>query len=241
MAATVVSAPVAAELHSARTAEIRCTLLSRPSHRLLRGRIATVVGAGGLPVAGQGAVEELEPLLAGSAPDVIVLGCDIARADAVVDLRRARRAAPAGRIVVVSPLAHHVGARRALNAGADGFVADGQLEAALVATVRAVHAGQVCAPRDLRRLVVKPSFSHREKEILALVATGATNFEIAARLFLTESTVKSHLASAFEKLGVRSRKDAAALLLDPDEGLQPIALPPLAPPARLTMNTGGSR
>ena len=57
-----------------------------------------------------------------------------------------------------------------------------------------------------------------------------TNHEIAARLFLTESTVKSHLASAFEKLGVRSRKDAAALLLDPEEGLQQTALPQPGPP-----------
>ena len=102
---------------------------------------------------------------------------------------------------------------------------DTRMDTMLVATVRAVHAGQVCAPPELRRLVAKPSFSQREKEILALVATGRTNQEIAAQLFLTESTVKSHLASAFEKLGVRSRKDAAALLLDPEEGLQQTALP----------------
>ena len=48
---------------------------------------------------------------------------------------------------------------------------------------------------------------------------GAPNRQIADRLFLAESTVKSHLASAFQKLGVRSRKEAAALLVDPDEGL----------------------
>jgi predicted transcriptional regulator len=51
------------------------------------------------------------------------------------------------------------------------------------------------------------------------VAAGLTNGEIADSLFLSESTVKSHLSSAFAKLGVRSRKEAAALVLDPEQGL----------------------
>ena len=75
------------------------------------------------------------------------------------------------------------------------------------------------------RCVVKPVFSHREKQILSLVVSGLGNKEIADRVFLAESTVKSHLASAFAKLGVRSRKDAVSVLLDRDEGLAATALP----------------
>ena len=60
------------------------------------------------------------------------------------------------------------------------------------------------------------------------VAAGLTNSEIAESLFLSESTVKSHLSSAFAKLGVRSRREAAALVLDPDQG-----------PA-MALNTGSS-
>jgi DNA-binding NarL/FixJ family response regulator len=98
-------------------------------------------------------------------------------------------------------------------------VNEAELEATLVATTQAVLVGNICVPRKLHRCLFKPAFSHRERQVLALVVRGFGNRQIAARLFLAESTVKSHLASAFQKLGVRSRKEAAALLMDPDEGL----------------------
>jgi DNA-binding NarL/FixJ family response regulator len=74
-------------------------------------------------------------------------------------------------------------------------------------------------PQALRRCAIKPAFSHREKQVLALVVKGLANRQIASELFLAESTVKSHLGSAFQKLGVHSRNEAAALLVDPEEGL----------------------
>jgi DNA-binding NarL/FixJ family response regulator len=61
--------------------------------------------------------------------------------------------------------------------------------------------------------------STREKQILGLVVMGYMNSQIAERLFLAESTVKSHLHSAFGKLGVRSRNEAVSLILDPARGL----------------------
>jgi DNA-binding CsgD family transcriptional regulator len=57
-----------------------------------------------------------------------------------------------------------------------------------------------------------PSLSHREREILALAVGGLANREIAARLYLTESTVKTHLSWAFRRLGVHSRREAALVL-----------------------------
>jgi DNA-binding NarL/FixJ family response regulator len=78
-------------------------------------------------------------------------------------------------------------------------------------------------------------FSYREKQVLELVLAGLTNGEIAGRLYLSESTVKSHLASSFRKLGVSSRVEAARRVLDPDSGLdlslQPLGEVPASVPA----------
>jgi DNA-binding NarL/FixJ family response regulator len=110
--------------------------------------------------------------------------------------------------------------RKAMRAGADGIVLDGQLASTLVATARAVLAGQIAVPRTLRRRIAPRPLSYREKEILILVVQGCTNRQIADKLFLAESTVKTHLSSAFGKLDARSRAEAAALVLDPDAGYE---------------------
>jgi DNA-binding NarL/FixJ family response regulator len=109
--------------------------------------------------------------------------------------------------------------RRVLRAGVAGIVFEDRLDEALVATARAVAAGQLAMPPELRRHLAPRALTHREKEILGLVVLGYTNRQIADRLFVAESTVKTHLSSAFEKLDARSRAEAAALILDPEEGL----------------------
>jgi DNA-binding NarL/FixJ family response regulator len=108
---------------------------------------------------------------------------------------------------------------KSLEAGAAGLVLDSELDTALAGTVRGVCAGQVVVPKRFRRSAVRPALSHRERQTLGLVASGLTNRQIAARLFLAESTVKTHVTSILGKLGVRSRSEAAALVLDPDEKL----------------------
>jgi DNA-binding CsgD family transcriptional regulator len=65
-----------------------------------------------------------------------------------------------------------------------------------------------------------PALSFRERQILGLVVAGLTNDEIAGRLYLAETTVKGHLTSAFRRLGVRSRREAVALILSADESLR---------------------
>jgi two-component system NarL family response regulator len=103
--------------------------------------------------------------------------------------------------------------RRALEAGADGVVFEAELESALSLTVRAVIAGQTVVPAAGRMELDRPTLSTREKQVLRLVVSGMSNKSIAGELYLAESTVKCHLSSAFSKLGVRSRNEAADLIL----------------------------
>jgi DNA-binding NarL/FixJ family response regulator len=104
--------------------------------------------------------------------------------------------------------------RRLLDAGVVGVVFEHNLDESLAITVEAVGAGQFVLPQELQTHAERPALSHREREILRLVAEGRTNAEIAAELYLAESTVKSHLTSTYTKLGVASRNEASALVLD---------------------------
>jgi DNA-binding NarL/FixJ family response regulator len=109
--------------------------------------------------------------------------------------------------------------RAALEAGAAGVVLATDVKRALGPCLAAVRAGQVCVPSRHGRRIDPPALSGREKQILGLVVMGQTNGQIAERLILAESTVKSHLSSAFGKLGVRSRHEAVDLILDAERGL----------------------
>lgn len=155
---------------------------------------------------------------AGRTLDLVVFagGPELLARGGQVELLRSLR--PAASIVIVSSAGTAV-VRKALRAGVDGFVPDAEVEQALAGTVAAVLAGQISVPRSIRSRITWTAFSLREKQVLELVASGLTNAEIADRLFLSESTVKSHLSSSFRKLGVSSRAEAAAAALDPDNGL----------------------
>ncbi len=89
----------------------------------------------------------------------------------------------------------------------------------VVAAVHGALAGLLVLSAPLGAAVERPPLTPREKQILALVVMGYTNREIADQLVLAESTVKSHLFSAFRRLGVRSRSEAVALITDPARGL----------------------
>lgn len=194
------------------------TVLVTGEDGLLRRRIVATLGTAGF---GLHAGSEKN---GGVGVGVVVLVCDLSKVERLVDLRAEVQRWGTAPTVIVSPDAHRPAMRRALSAGASGLVLDTDLDTALVAAVRAVAANQTCVPRALSIAVDKPTLSHREREVLKLAVSGRTNGEIAAALCLAESTVKSHLSAAFHRLGVRSRREAATLVLDPEEGLMSIVL-----------------
>lgn len=137
-----------------------------------------------------------------------------AYADAPRALRRLSAELPRTRLIAVMRDHTRRQTRRALQAGVDGIVVDSQLALTLGVVVRAVALGQSSIPRSARRDLDMPALSFRERQVLALVADGLSNAQVASRLCLAESTVKSHLTSLFTKLGVRSREEATAMHLE---------------------------
>jgi DNA-binding NarL/FixJ family response regulator len=154
--------------------------------------------------------------------DLVLLHIYGDRAETIVAVREARNAFPAQtRLLVIAPPDRARDARALLRAGADGLVNEPDLKDTLSPTINALLSGLVCIPLSARAPLETESLSIREKQVLGMLVMGFSNAEIARKLYLAESTVKSHLSSAYVKLGVRSRKDAATLILDPAEGLGP--------------------
>ena len=194
------------------------TVIATEEQQLAVRRVSAAVAAGGL---GQpllaGGVEEAS-INVGGLRTIVIFACDVSDTVQLASLRRLRKLIRSVGVVVIAPSTDAGGVRRALDAGADGLVFESELETSLIPSMAAVAAGQTAVPRRVRGGLHKPAFSNRERQVLDHVAAGLTNSEIAESLFLSESTVKSHLSSAFAKLGVRSRREAAALVLDPDQG-----------------------
>lgn len=183
-----------------------------------RAGVDSMLEQAGFAVTLFGSVEDLAS--AGTAPQLIALwaGDDLVKAVAG-DLDSLRQATGEAPVVLVCPRIRPGDLRFALSSGTCGVVLESDLSTALEPALRAACAGQVCVPRQDSEQIEPASLTPREKQILGLVVMGYMNSQIAEQLFVAESTVKSHLSSAFSKLGVRSRTEAAELILDSDRGL----------------------
>jgi DNA-binding NarL/FixJ family response regulator len=160
-------------------------------------RVEAALAREGVPaVVEQAGVDELWLTRSRSQPRVVVVDAPLESGDADED-HLIRRRVPDAHIVAVMRQLQRRSIGRLLDAGADAIVLEPELELNLGLAIRSVCAGHVTVPRQLRHGVAVPALSHRERQILGLVTAGLTNDEIASRLYLSESTVKGHLTSAF--------------------------------------------
>ncbi|MBF4567291.1 response regulator transcription factor [Plantibacter sp. VKM Ac-2880] len=159
-------------------------------------------------------------------PDVILMDIRMPGVGGIEATRHITRAFPTARILVLTTYDLDEYAFDALKAGAAGFLLKNTRPDELVAAIRAVHAGDaVVSPRITAKLIEAAAphlgvrqnasteealseLTAREREVLILIGQGETNTEIAARLFLSESTVKAHVGRVLAKLDLRNRVEA---------------------------------
>jgi DNA-binding NarL/FixJ family response regulator len=184
----------------------------------LRSRAVTALRSDGVDVrtATAGPAELLAELTRDQV-DCVVCIASGADGDGNMACAQALRARPPGsHLVAVSPGVSRSGLRRLLDMGVHAFVLECQIATALAPAVRAACSRLVAVPAELSQNVERRPLTGRQRDVLRLAALGSGNAEIAQRLCVSESTVKSHLSAAFAKLGVTSRFEAAALMLDPE-------------------------
>jgi DNA-binding NarL/FixJ family response regulator len=160
-------------------------------------------------------------------PDVVLMDLDMP-GGGVEATRRLTAASPHVRVLVLTMYEDDVSVYAALQSGARGYVLKGARKTELVRAIRAVASGELIvgptvASRVLRRLgeaghtdalAAFPMLTDREREVLSLLAGHLTNPEIAARLRLSDKTVRNHVSNIFAKLGVATRTEAVTRARD---------------------------
>ena len=150
-------------------------------------------------------------------PDVILMDLRMPGVDGLTAITELARRGSGSRVLVLTTYDTDSHVLPAIEAGATGYLLKDAPRAELLRAVRAAARGEaVLSPAVAARLMSRfrapgtGPLSQRELEVLELVAAGTTNREAAARLFITEATVKTHLVNIYAKLGVGDRAAAVA-------------------------------
>ncbi len=182
---------------------------------------------------GVGAIIDLQPdmTLVGSAatgrealercaaltPDIALVDLRLPDMSGFDLIKAIKQKCPRTGVVVLSSHEGDVDIQRALEAGAQGFVAKGIVRDELLDTIRSVHAGKRRLPasvaQTLAQHVADEAISRRELEVLTLMAAGKRNKEIAGELSIAEDTVKMHVRNILSKLQVSDRTEAVTIAL----------------------------
>jgi DNA-binding NarL/FixJ family response regulator len=199
------------------TSKIR--VLCVDDHPVVRDGISAIINLQpDMTVAGAAATgaEGLERFLE-ITPDVTLVDLQLPDMTGFDLIKKIKQKSPNARIVVLSSHEGDVDIQRALEAGAQGYVAKGIVRGELLDAIRGVHAGKRWLPaalaQKLAEHMVDEPISPREVEVLSLVAAGKRNKEIASDLSIAEDTVKMHVRNILSKLQVNDRTEAVTIAL----------------------------
>ncbi|MGO2931260.1 response regulator [Microbacterium sp.] len=187
-------------------------------HPIVRAGLRAIIETRGFAVVGEASTgEEALEMASELHPDVVL--CDLRLGDGMdgVDTTAALRRMPdAPAVVILTTFDHDAQIIRAIEAGAAGYLLKDVDNDTIVAAITDAAAGaMVLTPGGDARVIAalrapRVTLTDREREVLLVVDEGAGNKQIAARLFISESTVKTHVVHLLEKLGVASRAAAAS-------------------------------
>lgn len=150
-------------------------------------------------------------------PDVALLDIEMPGLDGLAAAAQLRTAVPACRVVILTTFGRPGYLRRAMEAGARGFLLKDAPASELADAIRRVARGQRAVDPALALAALSEGdgpLSEREREVLALVPSCGTVADIAERLGLSEGTVRNHLSAAIQKVGARNRAEAARIAAD---------------------------
>lgn len=158
-------------------------------------------------------------------PDVVLMDIRMGASDGITACREVKAELPATKVLMLTSFGTEEAVLSSLMAGASGFLLKNTGRDGLLQAVRTLAAGgalldPAVTGQMVRKLVTLAQsrgpdelaeLTDREREVLALIATGKTNREIAAELVISEATARNHISHIFEKLGLSRRSEAAAL------------------------------
>lgn len=189
-------------------------------HAMVRsGLVQLLTGAGDIEVVGAaGNGEEALPIVEETQPDVVLMDLQMPVVDGVQATRDIVAVAGHAQVVVLTSFSDAERIVAALDAGAVGYLLKDAEPHELIEGIRAVGRGESpIHPRAARQLLTaratrpatRPQLTSREVEVLQLVRRGLSNREVARRLGISERTVKTHLTSVYQRIGVQDRTQAA--------------------------------
>ena len=195
------------------------TLLLADDQALVRGALAALLDLeSDLSVVAQvGRGDEVVDAALAAKPDVALIDVEMPGLDGIAATAALRSAVPDCRVLVVTTFGRPGYLRRAMEAGASGFVVKDTPAAQLADAVRRVHSGlRVVDPTLAAETLVAGTspLTTRENDVLRAARDGGTVADIARTLHLSEGTVRNHLSAAIGKTGARTRAEAVRIAVD---------------------------